>query len=104
MTDSKRRRWFQISLRTFLVVLTIGCVWLGVTVRRATLQRKAVEWITESSGRAWYDFQIDNPRGLPVEANSRASSPGTPWNVNAAAAKSINGSGKICVMEFHPKL
>lgn len=77
MTNTRRKRWFQISLRTFLLVLTIGCVWLGFIARKAARQRKAVEWIAERSGRAWYDFQIDNPRGLPVDL--RAEPPGPAW-------------------------
>ena len=28
-----RRRWFRFSLRTFFVLLTIFCVWLGVQVK-----------------------------------------------------------------------
>lgn len=77
MTSSNRNRWFQISLRTFLAILTIACIWLGTAAQKAAQQRKAVEWITEKSGRAWYDFQIDNPRGLPVDL--QAEPPGPDW-------------------------
>ena len=37
-----RRRWFQYSLRTLFVLVTVLCVWLGVTVERARKQREAV--------------------------------------------------------------
>ena len=29
-----RRRWFQFSLRTLFVLVTVLCVWLAVTVER----------------------------------------------------------------------
>ena len=37
-----RRRWFQFSLRTLLVLVTVLCVWLAMTAERARKQRKAV--------------------------------------------------------------
>ncbi len=40
-----RRRWWQYSLRTFFVLLTVFCVWFGWQVRRAAQQRHAVEAI-----------------------------------------------------------
>ncbi len=44
MTDiskKPRRRWFRFSLRTFFVLLTILCVWLGVVSKSAHQQREA---------------------------------------------------------------
>jgi hypothetical protein len=52
-----RRRWFQYSLRSFLVVLTALAVWLGVVVRRATEQREAVKAIEAIGGVVVYDWQ-----------------------------------------------
>ena len=53
-----RRRWWQYSLRTFFVLLTVFCVWLGWTVHRANEQRKVVEWVKEMGGvvRYYYEF------------------------------------------------
>ncbi len=33
MTPPSHRRWFRFSLRTFLVLLTLFCVWLGIQVQ-----------------------------------------------------------------------
>ena len=74
-TPSKpRRRWFQYSLRTLFVLLTVLCVWLAVTVNRARKQREAVAAIEELGGVVYYDFQVDNSRGL-----LRAKLPGPKW-------------------------
>ena len=50
-----RRRWLQYSLRTFFVLLTVFCVWLGWTVHRANEQRKAVAWVREMGWSVEYD-------------------------------------------------
>lgn len=43
------RRWFQFSLRFFLVALTVLAFWLGVVVTRAREQREAVKAIRSRS-------------------------------------------------------
>ena len=55
----RRRRWLQYSLRTFFVLLTVACVWLGWTVHRANEQRKVVEWVRKMGGAVSYEYQID---------------------------------------------
>jgi hypothetical protein len=51
MSDSQtRRRYRQFSLRTFLVVLTLVCLWFGWQVNRASRQRQAVAWVLEMGG------------------------------------------------------
>ena len=52
-----RRRWLQFSLRGFLVVLTIGCVWLGWQTERAREQANAVKAIEALGGVVQYDWQ-----------------------------------------------
>lgn len=37
-----RRRWLQFSLRSFLIVVTVGCLWLGWNVERATRRGREV--------------------------------------------------------------
>lgn len=51
------RRWFQYSLRSFLVLLTAMAVWLGVIVNRAREQRETVKAIEALMGRVQYDWQ-----------------------------------------------
>lgn len=48
-----KRRWFQFSLRTLLVVILLfgsGFGWLGMKIKQAREQRKAVEAIRELGG------------------------------------------------------
>jgi hypothetical protein len=49
------RRWFQYSLRSFLVVVTALAVWLGVVVNRAREQREAVKAIEALGGDVIYE-------------------------------------------------
>ena len=58
-----RRRWFQYSLRSFLILLTVFAVWLGVVVNRAREQREAVKAIEALGGVVLYDWEFN---GLPL--------------------------------------
>lgn len=51
------RRRFQFSLRTLLVLLTALAIWLGFTVNRAQVQKKAVRAIEAAGGVVQYDWQ-----------------------------------------------
>jgi hypothetical protein len=55
------RRWLQFSLRGFIVVLTIGCIWLGWKVERARRQHDAVRAIEKLRGWVIYDWQEGRP-------------------------------------------
>ena len=66
-----RRRWFQYSLRTLLVLVTVLCVWLGVTVNRARKQREAVAAIQELGGTVRGCLV---PNGLAVRGRRRVQS------------------------------
>lgn len=60
-----RRRWYQISLRTLLLLVTLasaGFGWLGYKVRQANSQRKAVEAIRNIGNTAYvfYDYDFDS--------------------------------------------
>lgn len=59
------RRWFQYSLRTFLVLMTALAVWLGVVVNRAREQREAVEAIEALGGAVTYDWELEPNRKEP---------------------------------------
>ncbi len=58
-TTKPRRRWLRFSLRTLLVVIAVGCVWLGSIANRAQKQRRAVEVITNLGGTVNYDYESD---------------------------------------------
>lgn len=49
-----RRRWLQFSLRGLLIVLTIGCMWLGWEVERARRQHRAIDAIENVGGVVLY--------------------------------------------------
>lgn len=55
-----KRRWFQFSLRTLLVLLTLSCAWLGVVVNRVNRQRAAVQVVERLGGNPEYgDAPVD---------------------------------------------
>ena len=58
----RKRRWFRFSLKTFVVVLTVFCVWLGLLVHRVNKQKEAVQWVKDMPDsrdkRRWYQFSL----------------------------------------------
>jgi hypothetical protein len=69
MTEPKpKRRWFRFSLRTFLVIVTLICVWLGWKINEARKQKQAVEAIQANGGTVLYDFEVDE-NGEPIQPN-----------------------------------
>ena len=69
-------RWFQFSLRTLMVVVTlcaIACSWLAVKLRQAEQQRKAVAAIERLGGQVIYDWEISPTGGLQL--NSKPTGP-----------------------------
>ena len=78
MTDlppKPKRLWYQFSLRTLLVLLTVFCVWLGWTAHRVSKQQKAVRWVQEIGGTVNYDFQLDEQGDFIKDAEP----PGAHW-------------------------
>lgn len=66
---TRRRRWFQFSLRTLLILLTVSAVWLGYFVERARTQREVVKAL-RGKGRMYYRHwltgqRIETLRSLP---------------------------------------
>jgi hypothetical protein len=58
----RKRRWFQFSLRTLLVVvalIAVGCFWFGVKMRDAAKQKTAVEGILKDGGWVEYSYEVD---------------------------------------------
>jgi len=72
-TKQPRRRWLRFRLRTFLIVLTIFCVWLGWYAHRAKQQRDAVQWVLENGGSVVYYYEFDS-KGKRVD-DSQPPSP-----------------------------
>ncbi len=53
-----KRRWFQYSLRTLLVFVTVcalACSWLAVKMRQAERQREAAKAIEKLGGQVFWD-------------------------------------------------
>ena len=62
MTEIKpKRRWFHYSLRTFLIVVTVCGVWLGLKFNAARQQQLAAAKVRELGGSAIYEH--DDPNG-----------------------------------------
>jgi hypothetical protein len=60
------RRWFQYSLRSFLILVTALAVWLGIVVNRAREQREAVKAIEALGGEVVYDWKLELDREEPL--------------------------------------
>jgi hypothetical protein len=55
-TTKPKRRWFRYSLRTFLLLLTVLCIWMGMTAAKAIRQKRAIEAITAIGGEVRFDY------------------------------------------------
>ncbi|HEV3343704.1 MAG TPA: hypothetical protein VG125_25250 [Pirellulales bacterium] len=53
-----RRRWFQFSLRGFILFLTVAAIWIGRCVEAAREQRVAVFELREIGADVFYDYQL----------------------------------------------
>lgn len=87
------RRWFQFSLRTCLIILTLLAFWLGYVSIPAREQRAAVARINELGGSLQYDYQVGSnpdwspagwtalaPKQIAMVGSDPTSSPaGWPW-------------------------
>jgi hypothetical protein len=59
-TRKPRRRWFQYSLRSLLLVMflaSLGMSWVAVRMKRAREEREAVEEIKRFGGYVRYDYE-----------------------------------------------
>ncbi|MCH7726300.1 MAG: hypothetical protein IH991_07455 [Planctomycetes bacterium] len=59
-----KRRWLRYSLRTFVVVLTVFGVWLGLLVHRVNKQKEAVAWVRDHGGAVRYDFEWNESKNI----------------------------------------
>lgn len=53
------KRMMRVSLRLFLALLTLACLWLGKLSIDARRQQAAVEWVAKIGGEVVYDWQVD---------------------------------------------
>ncbi len=59
-TSRPKRRRFRYSLRTFLIVVTAICLWLGWKIRAAREQQRTIAAIQELEGGIDYDFEWED--------------------------------------------
>ena len=71
----RKRRWMRFSLRSFLIVVTILCVFIGWYVYRVDQQKKAVRWVLKHGGAIRYDYQVDSDGRLLDDSQP----PGPKW-------------------------
>jgi hypothetical protein len=70
----RKLRWYQFSLRTLLIFVTVfafACSWFAVKMGQAKRQREAVNAIQKVGGTVHYDYAETAPRTV--------SSSGKPW-------------------------
>ena len=66
-TPRPHRVRFRFSLKTLLLLITLMCVWLGLSYSNARRQQRAVEAIVASHGRVGYDRDPhDEAEDLPA--------------------------------------
>jgi len=65
-----RRRFLRFSLRTFLILLTVGCVWLGYLVNSARRQKESVAALRRLGASVVYDYRMPGSVRLVVRRGS----------------------------------
>ena len=92
MTSSAtgRRRWFRFSLRTFFVLLTAFCVWLGVQVKWIRDRHEALEWIRRQPN---YDSTMEQYGGSGRSDDWKIGRP--PWSLR------ILGESGVQMLSFY---
>lgn len=66
------RRWFQIRIRTLLLMVVGLSVWLAIVNSQANRQRRAVARIKAAGGLVGYDYEVD------ANFNRRTDNPAPP--------------------------
>jgi len=57
---SRRRRWFQFSLRFLFVAVTVVCVLIGMEARKYQRQKSALDELLARGATVRYDYEIDD--------------------------------------------
>lgn len=75
-TGKTWKRFFRFGIGTLLILVTVFCVWLGVVVRRATTQRRAVAIIGDAGGSVHYQHETRSwPLHHPEFSSDRTFDP-----------------------------
>jgi Leucine-rich repeat (LRR) protein len=75
----RKRPWLRFSLRTFFLVVTALCIWIGIRVNAARHQREAIAAILKAGGSVTFDYQLIAGSGRPgTSATSPAANPPGP--------------------------
>jgi hypothetical protein len=70
-----KRRWFQYSLRTLLIFVTlcaVACSWFGIKLQQARKQRHAVEELKKFGYHVVYDRELVEDGRLFLQKKSKA--------------------------------
>jgi hypothetical protein len=68
-TPKRKLRWYQFSLRTLLIGVTLvacACSWLAVKMQQARRQKEAVEAIGKAGGAIRYENQLEAEEKLDL--------------------------------------
>ena len=74
-----KRRWFQYSLRTLFIVMTLFAVWFGPHVHSTRLQMQSVDAVHDYDGQVRYDYQYPKGRYGRNDFSYSATSPVPQW-------------------------
>ncbi len=75
---TRRRRLWQFSLRSFLLLIAVVSVWLGLWVNHARRQKDALDAILKLHGFVEYAHQFPDGKRRPKPLNT-AEPPGPAW-------------------------
>jgi Leucine Rich Repeat (LRR) protein len=78
----RKRRWFQFSLRSLLILVLVaglGMAWLAALKRRADRQQTAAETIVNAGGSVFYDYQFQVSPSGAINYSDKATPPGPKW-------------------------
>ena len=67
-TPTRRRRWYQFSLRTVLIftlLVAVACGLVGRRIERKRRERDTIESITSAGGQVTFNDQLGNPKADP---------------------------------------
>ncbi len=59
-----KRRWLTYSLRSFFLIVTVGCVTFGFWAHWLAKQKAIVEWVKEQGGVCYYEFELNEKRNV----------------------------------------
>ncbi len=68
-----RRRWWQFSIATMLILTAIAAVALGLWSDAARRQQQAIQWIKDHGGGCSYRWEV------PTKPNDKLTPPGPEW-------------------------